>query len=170
MLHTMNSSAQLGCTLAKYLKNSAAAWSMAIHSKVYGRSSRNVSAGCGGRRVPSAILAWTSGALRTAKSCGPDAPTLASSFVESSAKRRGQESPVPGESTKDTVKTIAQGMPDDLADPVVTAACFFVCRRAMGEAFTRHSLRPLSILRVKHAETRVRIRAARMRTHTLSAV
>jgi hypothetical protein len=43
-----------------------------------------------------------------------------------------------------SVKTIAQGMPDDLADPVVTAASFSFCWRAMGEAFTRHSLRPLS--------------------------
>ena len=42
-----------------------------------------------------------------------------------------------------SVKTIAQGMPDDLAEPVVTAASFFICWRAMGEAFTRHSLRPL---------------------------
>jgi hypothetical protein len=40
-------------------------------------------------------------------------------------------------------KAIAQGMPDDPAEPVVTAASFFVCWRAMGEAFTRHSLRPL---------------------------
>src|SRR5690349_10478841 len=40
-------------------------------------------------------------------------------------------------------KTIAQGMPDDLAEPVVTAASFSYCWRAMGEAFTRHSLRPL---------------------------
>jgi len=38
--------------------------------------------------------------LRTAKSCGPDAPTLASSFAEWSAKRRWQKSPVTGESTK----------------------------------------------------------------------
>ena len=54
---------------------------------------------------------------RTAKSCGPDAPTLASSFVvgdvgpygpdtPTSAKRRGQKSPVPGESAEETVKTI----------------------------------------------------------------
>jgi hypothetical protein len=50
---------------------------------------------------------------------------------------------VTGESPKETVKTIAQGMPVDLAEPVVTAACFFCCRRAMGEAITRHSLRPL---------------------------
>jgi hypothetical protein len=48
-----------------------------------------------------------------------------------------------GKSTKETVKTIAQGMPVDPAPPVVTAACFFCCRRAMGEAITRHSLRPL---------------------------
>jgi hypothetical protein len=31
-----------------------------------------------------------------------------------------------------SVKTIAQGMPDVLAEPVVTAACFLFCRRAMG--------------------------------------
>ena len=43
---------------------------------------------------------------RTAKSCGPDAPTLASSFVESSAKRWWQKSPVTRESAKETVKTI----------------------------------------------------------------
>jgi len=44
---------------------------------------------------------------------------------------------------RDKPYTIAQGMPDDPANPVVTAASFFVCWRAMGEAFTRHSLRPL---------------------------
>jgi hypothetical protein len=32
---------------------------------------------------------------------------------------------------------------DDLAEPVVTAASFFICWRAMGEAVARHSLRPL---------------------------
>jgi hypothetical protein len=36
-------------------------------------------------------------------------------------------------------------MPVDPAEPVVTAACVFCCRRAMGEALTRHSLRPLLI-------------------------
>src|SRR5689334_15010378 len=35
-------------------------------------------------------------------------------------------------------------MPVDPAAPVVTAACFLFCRRAMGEAFTRHSLHPLT--------------------------
>ena len=58
--------------------------------------------------------------LRTAKSCGPDAPTLASSLRKASQpyrartshifrKRRWQESPVTGESSKETVKTIACG-------------------------------------------------------------
>jgi hypothetical protein len=56
---------------------------------------------------------------RTAKSCGPDAPTLASSSrrqvgptglrQDISAGRRWQKSPVTGESTKETVKTIACG-------------------------------------------------------------
>jgi hypothetical protein len=41
------------------------------------------------------------------------------------------------------VKTIAQGMPAVPAEPVVTAACYFYCRRAMGAACIRHSLRPL---------------------------
>jgi hypothetical protein len=57
---------------------------------------------------------------RTAKSCGPDAPTLASSSrmlcrpqpgadKTSVRGRRWQESPVTEESTKETVKTIACG-------------------------------------------------------------
>ena len=52
---------------------------------------------------------------RTAKSCGPDAPMLASSSREAFASRGRwwQESPVTGESTKETVKTIAQGKPGD---------------------------------------------------------
>src|SRR5258708_15089088 len=59
---------------------------------------------------------------RTAKSCGPDAPTLASSFAGFSAKRRWQKSPVTGESTKETVKTIARGMPGVSGVTVVTNA------------------------------------------------
>jgi hypothetical protein len=34
-------------------------------------------------------------------------------------------------------------MPDDLAEPVVPSPCFLLCTGAAGEAFTRHSLRPL---------------------------
>ena len=65
---------------------------------------------------------------RTAKSCGPDAPTLVSSWRRCFASRwrRWQESPVTGESTKETVKTIAQGRPGISGEPVVTMlVCFF---------------------------------------------
>jgi hypothetical protein len=48
----------------------------------------------------------TNGAKRTAKSCGPDAATLASSFAEVSARRWWQQSPFTREITKETVKTI----------------------------------------------------------------
>jgi hypothetical protein len=45
-------------------------------------------------------------------SWSPDAETKFA-MMFTSRRRRGQESPVPGESTKETVKTIAQGMPVD---------------------------------------------------------
>ena len=44
--------------------------------------------------------------------------------------------------------TIAQGMPDDPTEPVVPSPCFFYCTGAMGEVFTRHSLR-LFFMRVR---------------------
>ena len=50
--------------------------------------------------------------LRTAKSCGPDAPTLAFKLVMMRAASHGgwwQQSPVTKESSKETVKTIACG-------------------------------------------------------------
>jgi hypothetical protein len=63
----------------------------------------------------------------TAKSCGPDAATLASSF-------RGV-----------TVKAIAQGMPVDGRLPVVTTRMLSTfAHEAMGASRTRHSLRPAS--------------------------
>ena len=58
-------------------------------------------------------LKTNSADLRTAKSCGPDTPTLVSSFAEVSARRRWQKGPVTGESAEETVKTIARGMPGD---------------------------------------------------------
>jgi hypothetical protein len=87
----------------------------------------------------------TSGARRTEKTCGPDAPTLASSLQVVTCRRRWQKSPVTGESTEETVKTIAQGMLGVSGEPVVTTlVCFFhFAREAMGAAGTRHFLRPL---------------------------
>ena len=67
------------------------------------------------------------GGSRTAKPCGPGAPTLASSFAEFSARRRWQKSPVTGESTEHAVKTIAQGRLGEPGVPVVTMlVCFFI--------------------------------------------
>jgi hypothetical protein len=48
-------------------------------------------------------------------------------------RRRWQTSPVTGESTKETVKTIARGMPGDSGVTVVTCSCaFFIRTRGCG--------------------------------------
>src|ERR1700728_2799281 len=81
---------------------------------------------------------------RTAKACGPDAPTLASSRWKQFCRRRRQPSPVTGESTKETVKTIARGMPGVSGVTVVTnARVYYTPRAAAGASSARHSLRPL---------------------------
>ena len=54
---------------------------------------------------------------------------------QASQGRRWQQSPVAGESTKETVKTIARGMPDVSGVTVVTNACaFYHCTRGCGRA------------------------------------
>jgi hypothetical protein len=58
--------------------------------------------------------------LRTAKSCGPDASTPASSlaeciFQEMTVTRKPDHRPITGEITKETVKTTARGMPGEPA-------------------------------------------------------
>jgi hypothetical protein len=42
-------------------------------------------------------------------------PDAGAKFVDTNHERRGQESPVPEEIAKETVKTMAQGMPADAA-------------------------------------------------------
>jgi hypothetical protein len=71
-------------------------------------------------------------------------------------KRRWQKSPVTGESTKETVKTIAQGRPGYSGEPVVTTlVCLFqfACEAA-GATGTRLSLRPLFFEAKDFAKTR----------------
>jgi hypothetical protein len=124
------------------------------------RSSRTLGAGCGGRgrRCRRAVL------TRTAKSCGPDAPTLASSLRRRLRRRRWQTSPVTGESTKETVKTIAQGMPGDSGVTVVTnSRVYYTTRAAAGASGARHSLRPLIGGRKVPGKTRAKC-AARSRS------
>src|SRR3954454_23157069 len=63
-----------------------------------------------GRDAMDAIVSTADerGRTRMAKSCGPDASTLASSFVQKQSDGDNQ-SPITGEITKETVKTIACG-------------------------------------------------------------
>ncbi len=57
--------------------------------------------------------------------------------------RTGARKPVPEESTKQPLRPSRGEGRDVSADPVVTAACFSFCRRAMGAASSRPSLHPL---------------------------
>src|ERR1700733_4090638 len=84
--------------------------------------------------------------LRTAKSCGPDAPTLASSWWRKFHRRWWQTSPVTRESAEEAVKTIARGMPDVSGVTVVTNACaFYQCARGCGRAERPAFPAPLSL-------------------------
>src|SRR6266852_5343110 len=69
---------------------------------------------------------------RTAKSCGPGAPTLALSLRKRFRERRWQKSPVTEESTKDPVKTIAQGMPVDAVYLWLLTPVLFYCTGGYG--------------------------------------
>ena len=91
---------------------------------------------------------------RTAKSCGPDTPTLVSSRRRRFADDGSKKARFPGRARRTPLKPSRRECRDDLAEPVVPAACVFACRRAMGAASTRHSLRPLSIQRVTCSNTR----------------
>ena len=85
--------------------------------------------GCG-REV---VWSWHSGA--NAKSAA---------MLRASCRRRGQSSRSPRRA-RISVKTIAQGMLDDRAEPVVTAACFFSAGGPWERPSPRHSLRPLDL-------------------------
>jgi hypothetical protein len=88
---------------------------------------------------------------RTAKSCGPGAPTLASSFWETSfsgvtvAKEPGHR----GERGVSR-KPLRRESRRCSGSPVVLPPCFFCCTGPMGAIGTRLSLRPLLHERVKN--------------------
>jgi hypothetical protein len=79
-------------------------------------------------------------------------------------RRRWQTSPVTGESTKETVKTIERGKPGVSGEPVVTTLVCFIqfAYEAAGASRARLSLRPL-ISGVKDSCKPRTHRAARMR-------
>ena len=67
----------------------------------------------------------TSDAMRTAKSCGPDAPRLALRFREMTRGNGDNKAWSPGRS-RISRKTIAQGMPVAPAEPVVLPRAFLL--------------------------------------------
>src|SRR5580658_4410215 len=72
--------------------------------------------------------------LRTAKSCGPDAPTLASSFAEVFPRGDGDnKARSPGRARNKLLKPSRAGMPGDPGATVVTTSCaFYLCTRDCG--------------------------------------
>jgi hypothetical protein len=90
---------------------------------------------------------------------------------DADASRRGwwQESPITRETTKETVKTIARGMPDVSGVTVVTTlvCLFYFACEAAGASSARHSLRPLTGGRELSGQTRAKC-AARSRSRVFS--
>jgi hypothetical protein len=86
--------------------------------------------------------------MRTAKSCGPDAPMAGVKFLRSSRFLGATVTSKPGltgESTKISRKTIAQGRPGLLPLNLYARVRFCLClfaRETAGAARTRSSLRP----------------------------
>jgi hypothetical protein len=107
----------------------------------FARSSRTLGAGCGGR----GRCQRRETLLRGRRSRVVLTPRRWRQVCGIIRKRRWQESPVTGESSKETVKTIARGMPGDPGVTVVTMlVCFFTfAHKAAGAPSARHSLRPL---------------------------
>src|SRR5207302_11131607 len=82
---------------------------------------------------------------RTAKSCGPDTPTLVSSWRKVFPPATVANKPGHRGARGVTVKTIARGMPGETGVTVVTmlACLFYFTCEAAGASSARHSLRPL---------------------------
>jgi hypothetical protein len=109
----------------------------------------------------------TSGARRTEKSCGPDAPTLVSRSWSDPRTTVAKEPGHRGEHEV-TVKTIAQGRPGFFGEPVVTTlVCLihFACEAA-GAAGTRLSLPRVGSSR-RHARRVLRQRRRHRRDQRL---
>src|ERR1700721_3678929 len=83
--------------------------------------------------------------LRTAKACGPDAPTLASSSrgAELLGGEGGNKARSPGRARRKPLKPSRAGMPGDSGATVVTnARVFYTTRAAAGASGIRHSPLP----------------------------
>jgi hypothetical protein len=103
----------------------------------HGRGAR----GCDGRRRFARRAEW----LRTAKSCGPDAPTLASSCCdENHSGDGGKKARSPGRARSKPSNHCAgkAGLPP-LTCMLMCVCCYIFAHETAGAARTRLSLRPL---------------------------
>ena len=107
---------------------------------------------------------------RSAKSCGPDSPTLGSSLARQAmsaltgltrrAGRRWLESPVHrGERADRPLTPIAQGRPECFGGPVVTNACAFY-HRTRGYGCAKHPAFPAPSLFPRASTCAARARRA----------
>src|SRR5258706_2569516 len=104
--------------------------------------------------------------MRTAKSCGSDAPMLASSLREDAQATVSNKLGHRGE-REVSRKTIARRMPGRSGVTVVTmlVCLFFITHEAAGASSARHSLRPLNFRRRDVLGKPRAGRAARSRTY-----
>jgi hypothetical protein len=97
------------------------------------------------RDAVDAACRQTCGRSRTVKPCGPDPPTLGSSFAEMIGEATGANKPgTPGRARSSRKEPSRRECRSDYGVPVL--ACvrrFRSARKAMGAACTRHSLHPL---------------------------
>jgi hypothetical protein len=91
------------------------------------RSSRHVRRGCGGRFGDAHdSFVQTNGADADAKSCGPGLPTLRPSCADTIHAAMGARKPGPQGEHDISVKTIAQGMPDEWLNLWFLPRAFFM--------------------------------------------
>jgi hypothetical protein len=119
------------------------------HKRGASRSSRTLGAGCGGRGGVTRRMTRP----RTAKPCGPDAPTLASSLRNGDVSpnrltRRagdgGKRARSPGRARSRPLKPLRRECRVTPGEPVATTRVLSTfAHEATGAAGIRHSLRPL---------------------------
>ena len=128
----------------------------------------DVGTGCGG----CVSVARRATLMRTAKSCGPDAPTLASSLVESIREATVAKEPGHRGEHEGNRKAIAQGMPVETGEPVedYRILCGHGCighPAFPAPSSWRVALRPLFFWGERTCKTRA-IRAAGTSSHVRS--
>src|SRR4051795_1827618 len=84
---------------------------------------------------------------RTAKSCGPDASTLASSFAFHHAGDGDNKARSPGRARRKPLKPLRAGMPGEPGEPTVTTSCAYFPFRTRDCGCIKHPAFPTPFLR-----------------------